>query len=649
MTDSIRLRPVPRFVWAAVVTLGLLPLSAGCALAAADPAGVCASKKLKDSGKAALRKTTCHAKAVKRNEAVDPGCLIKADDKFGDAFVRAESKGGCSVEGDFPAAAAYVDQTVDDLVFALPGGADADSRTCSSSKRRAAAKDAKSELGCSAKAAKKSELPDPACLSKAGDKMTAKFLKAESRGGCATVGDDGTIALQIDALGDALGALLDPKCGDGVASPGEQCDGLDDAACPGACLTSCVCPGNCGNGVAEQDEECDDGGNVNGDGCAEDCTLEDTSALCAGVASTIGTSMTKELVGNFSSPVHLTSPPLDPFRLFVVEQPGRIQVVKDGVVLPTPFLDIASIVDFGGERGLLSMAFHPDYESNGRFFVNYTDNDGDTVIARYEVGVDPDVADVSSGVTVLVVAQPFGNHNGGQVAFGPDGYLYVGMGDGGGGGDPVEAGQDDAQMLGKMLRLDVDAESPPYHVVPPTNPAPGLGTPLGLVWSKGWRNPWRFSFDRANGDMYVADVGQNAIEEVSYEPALSPGGLNYGWDIFEGSECFEPDPDPDCPNPPLGFEFPVYEFPHPSGCSITGGHVYRGCAMPSLHGFYFFSDFCTSFVHTFEVSGGVMSNFVDRSSELGAGLSSISSFGEDARGELYIMSLGGNVWRIVPD
>jgi cysteine-rich repeat protein len=409
--------------------------------------------------------------------------------------------------------------------------------------------------------------------------------------------------------------------------------------------------GDCGNGVAEQGEECDDGGNVGGDGCAGDCTLEDTSALCAGVASTNGVSVTKELVGNFTSPVHLTSPPLDPFRQFVVEQPGRIKVVKDGVVLTTPFLDIASSVSFGGERGLLSMAFHPDYESNGLFFVNYTDNDGDTVVARYQVGADPDVADVSSGVTLLVVDQPRRNHNGGQIAFGPDGYLYVGMGDGGGGGDPVEAGQDDAQLLGKILRLDVDvaAESPPYHAVPATNPAPRPGAPPGLVWSKGWRNPWRFSFDRANGDMYVADVGQNAIEEVSYEPAMSPGGLNYGWDIFEGSECFEPDPDPDCPNPPDGFEFPVYEFPHPSGCSITGGHVYRGCAMPSLHGVYFFSDFCTSFVHTFEVSDGVMTNFVDRSSELGEGLSSVSSFGEDARGELYVLSLGGDVWRIVPD
>jgi glucose/arabinose dehydrogenase len=213
----------------------------------------------------------------------------------------------------------------------------------------------------------------------------------------------------------------------------------------------------------------------------------------------------------------------------------------------------------------------------------------------------------------------------------------------------MESGQDDGQVLGKILRLDVDVESPPYHAVPPTNPAPGLGTPLGLVWSKGWRNPWRFSFDRANGDMYVADVGQNEIEEVSYEPALSPGGLNYGWDIFEGAECFEPDPAPDCPNSPPGFEFPVYEFAHPAGCSITGGHVYRGCAMPLLHGIYFFSDYCTSFVHTFEISGGIMTNFIDRSSELGAGLSSVSSFGEDARGELYILNLGGSVWRVVPD
>jgi cysteine-rich repeat protein len=649
VTGCAAMRKTSRIVCAAVLLLALFPYVSGPVQGATDPADVCASKKLKDSGKAALRKTTCHAKAVKRDEAVDPGCLLKADDKFSHAFVRAESKGGCSVDGDFPTAAAYVDQTVDDLVVALPGGVNADARVCSSSKRRAAAKNAKSELGCSAKAARKLELPDAACLAKSGDEMTSKFVKAESRGGCATIGDDASIALQVDALGGVLGALLAPKCGDGVASAGEQCDGLDDDACPGVCLSSCVCPGDCGNGIAEQGEECDDGGNVSGDGCAEDCTLEDTSAVCAGVSSTIATSLTKELVGNFSSPVHLTSPPLDPSRLFVVEQPGRIQVVKDGAVLPTPFLDIASLVDFGGERGLFSMAFHPDYESNGRFFVNYSDNSGDTVIARYEVGANPDVANVSSGVTLLLVNQPYGNHNGGQIAFGPDGYLYVGMGDGGGGGDPMESGQDDGQVLGKILRLDVDVESPPYHAVPPTNPAPGLGTPLGLVWSKGWRNPWRFSFDRANGDMYVADVGQNEIEEVSYEPALSPGGLNYGWDIFEGAECFEPDPAPDCPNSPPGFEFPVYEFAHPAGCSITGGHVYRGCAMPLLHGIYFFSDYCTSFVHTFEISGGIMTNFIDRSSELGAGLSSVSSFGEDARGELYILNLGGSVWRVVPD
>jgi hypothetical protein len=200
-----------------------------------------------------------------------------------------------------------------------------------------------------------------------------------------------------------------------------------------------------------------------------------------------------------------------------------------------------------------------------------------------------------------------------------------------------------------MLRIDVDVEVAPFHAVPPDNPNAGDGLPLGLIWSKGLRNPWRFSFDRGTGDIYIGDVGQNQVEEIDFEPASSTGGVNWGWDIFEGSSCFEPDPDPTCPLPPTGFTFPVHEYTHADGCSVTGGYVYRGCAMPDLAGRYFYSDYCTPFVDTFVMSGGVATSFVDKTGQLGAGLGNVSSFGQDARGELYIVAHGGSVWRIVPN
>ena len=639
-----------RVVGAALAVAGALAAAAHLvaipAAGAADPAAVCASRKLKASGKATAGAMVCHAKAAKNQAAVDPACLDRFDEKLERGFIKAESPGHCTSADDLGAARNLVDQGVTDLTGMLPAGSGQAAGRCAFSKRKAAGKDAKSNLSCRAKAVKREEAVDENCLTKASAKLTKKFIKAEARGGCETLGDDSAVDAEADSIAGGLELLLAPACGDGVAGGEEVCDGDDDAACPGQCLPDCRCGGLCGNGLAELGEECDDGGTVPGDGCAADCTLENATALCAGVPTSSGTSLAKELVGTFSSPVHVAAPPLDPRRIFVVEQPGRIRIVRDGVVLPAPFLDISALVSFGGERGLLSMAFHPDYEANGRVFVNYTDSAGDTVVARYEVSANPDVADATSGVEVLEIDQPFSNHNGGQIAFGADGYLYVGMGDGGGGGDPLDAAEDDAQILGKMLRMDIDVDVPPYHAVPPSNPAPGLGTPFGLVWAKGLRNPWRFSFDRANGDMYIADVGQFTIEEISYEPGTSAGGLDFGWDIFEGSNCFEPDPGPACP-PAAGFTFPVHEYTHASGCSITGGHVYRGCALPDLAGTYFFSDFCTPFVRTFEISGGVATNLVDRTPELGAGLSSISSYGEDARGELYIASLNGNVWRIV--
>ncbi len=413
----------------------------------------------------------------------------------------------------------------------------------------------------------------------------------------------------------------------------------------------------CGNGVAEAPEECDDGGTGDGDGCSSTCTLEDTSALCAGVPTADGTALDSVRVASgLTRPLHVTAPRLDPSRIFISEQDGFIRILKNGVLLPTPFLDIEDEVSCCGERGLLSMAFDPDYESNGTFYVNVTNNAGDTEIRRYTVSGNPDVAN-PTGTPILTIEQDFSNHNGGQIAFGPDGYLYIGMGDGGSGGDPNERAQDDGQLLGKMLRIDVDA---PMYSIPPTNPFVGAGDPLDEIWAKGVRNPYRFSFDRGTGDLYIADVGQNTWEEVDVQPASSTGGENYGWDVFEAHACFEPTPpDTMCPAPPTGFTFPVLEYNHGQGCSITGGFVYRGCAMPDLQGTYFYSDICSAFIRTFTgVSGGVAQNQQNRTADVapGGGLSigGVSSFGEDARGELYVVDYGdgsvgqGEVYRIVP-
>ncbi len=428
-----------------------------------------------------------------------------------------------------------------------------------------------------------------------------------------------------------------------------------NAAAPASCGPPA--PTDCGNGVAEDDEECDDGGTADGDGCSSTCTLEDTSAVCEGVASTPGTGLDGiRVASGLTRPLHITAPRLDPSRLFISEQDGFIRILKNGVLLPTPFLDIEDEVSCCGERGLLGLAFDPDYETNGTFYVNVTNNAGDTEIRRYTVSGDPDVAN-PTGLAILTIEQDFSNHNGGQLVFGPDGYLYVGMGDGGSGGDPNERAQDDGQLLGKMLRIDVDA---PMYAIPPTNPYVGAGDPLDEIWAKGLRNPFRFSFDRGTGDLYIADVGQNTWEEVNVTPASSTGGENYGWDVFEGNACFEPTPPAmSCPSPPTGFTFPVLTYNHGQGCSVTGGFVYRGCAMPDLHGTYFYSDICSAFIRTFNgVVGGVAQNQQNRTADVapGGGLSigGVSSFGEDARGELYVVDYGGGsmgqgeVYKIVP-
>lgn len=425
-----------------------------------------------------------------------------------------------------------------------------------------------------------------------------------------------------------------------------------DAAAPASCAARTV---RCGNRVVDGSEDCDDGNASSADGCTSACDLVSPAAACEGVPGAFGDAIGVELVTDqLDTPTFATAPPLDPHRVFVTEQAGVIRVIEDGVLRTDPFLSITGDVLCCGERGLLSVAFHPDYATNRRFFVYYTDNDGNLVIARYEATADPNVADPASGRVLLRVPHPtFGNHNGGQLTFGPDGYLYAGTGDGGDGGDPGEHAQDPTSLLGKLLRIDVDVDERPWRKPPPDNPNAGAGAKLGLVWATGLRNPWRFGFDRLTGDLYTADVGQGSIEEIDFQPASSTGGENYGWDVFEGSSCFEPTPPAvTCPDR-APFTFPVLEYDHGQGCAVTGGYVYRGCALPELHGTYFYSDFCSSFVRTFRgVSGGVAQNEHDRSADLepaGARtLNNVVSFGEDARGEVYVVDQDGELYRIVP-
>jgi glucose/arabinose dehydrogenase len=344
----------------------------------------------------------------------------------------------------------------------------------------------------------------------------------------------------------------------------------------------------------------------------------------------------QSVVSGLASPVHLAAPAGDA-RLFVVEQPGRIRIVENGALLPTPFLDITDRVGAGGERGLLSVAFHPQYASNGFFFVNYTDRAGDTRVERYSVSADRNRADPASARLVIGIDQPFSNHNGGLVAFGPDGKLYVGMGDGGGSADPQETGQDPMQLLGKLLRLDVDGAAP--YAIPADNPYAGRTDRRPEIWALGLRNPWRFSWDRTAGLLYVADVGQNRLEEIDVVPA-GQAGVNYGWDLMEGSDCFEPREGCDR----TGLTVPALEYSHEEGCSVTGGFVYRGQDIAALRGHYFYADYCQGWIRSFRYAGG---QAADARSWQVESVGNITSFGEDSRGELYVMSSGGGVYKIV--
>ena len=382
-------------------------------------------------------------------------------------------------------------------------------------------------------------------------------------------------------------------------------------------------------------------------------------ALSAARPAPAGAATTVRVAAGLSRPLYATAPAGDP-RLFIVEQRGTVRVLARGQLLAALFLDIDSLViDTAGsdERGLLGLTFHPAYPDSPYCYVNYVRAVGsanETVIARYRTAAgDPDRADHTSARILLVIPQPYTNHKGGNLAFGPDGYLYVGMGDGGSGGDPQDRAQNGLELLGKMLRLDVDRAAPGLaYAIPPDNPFVGDPALRAEIWSSGLRNPYRWSFDRDSGDLWIADVGQNLWEEIDYQPAASRGGENWGWRLMEGLHCYNPPSA--CGSDTL--DLPIHEYDHGGGrCSITGGFVYRGDSIPALQGAYFFADFCSNQIWTLRRAGGVATEVVDRTAELAPGgglaLGAVAGFGEDGFGELYVVDRGsgtnGEVYKIV--
>lgn len=356
------------------------------------------------------------------------------------------------------------------------------------------------------------------------------------------------------------------------------------------------------------------------------------------------------IAGSLENPVHITHAGDGSQRLFIVEQPGRIKIIHNGSVQGT-FLDITGRVgSLGNEEGLLSLAFPPGYgPSLPYFYVYYTQHNGDNVVSRFTTSANPDLADPGTEVKILVLPHPdYSNHNGGQIAFGPDDYLYIATGDGGGGGDPQDNAQNPASLLGKLLRIDVGSQAPlpavgDYQVyfplifkssqqeqssysIPPDNPFIGAPGYREEIWALGLRNPWRFSFDRVNGDLYIADVGQNNFEEVNFQPTSSSGGENYGWNIMEGTSCYQSS---NCDQ--TGLVLPIFTYPTSTGCSITGGFIYRGSDHPAMQGVYFAGDYCTGIILGLQKTGSSWENtqLLDTSFR-------ISSFGEDEAGELYL-------------
>jgi glucose/arabinose dehydrogenase len=345
-----------------------------------------------------------------------------------------------------------------------------------------------------------------------------------------------------------------------------------------------------------------------------------------------------QIVTGLDAPVYVTSARDGTRRLFVVEQTGRIRIIQDGSVMPTPFLDVSSEISHGSEQGLLGLAFHPKFKTNGLFFVNFTRANGDTVVNRYHVsGTNPNVAVRSSAYRIITVGQPYDNHNGGTLQFGPDGYLYIGMGDGGSGGDPGNRAQNLSTLLGKMLRIDINGSTAKHHYrIPSSNPYVGRAG-LNEIWSRGLRNPWKYSFDRVTGTLWIGDVGQGRYEEIDRSGGTSPGrGLNYGWRVMEGRHCFNPSSG--CNK--SGKVLPVVEYGHGEGCSVTGGYAYRGSAVPALYGKYVFADYCSGRIWTIPRKPGATAT---KSLLMDTSLN-ISSFGEGSTNELYVVDRGGAIY-----
>ncbi len=347
-----------------------------------------------------------------------------------------------------------------------------------------------------------------------------------------------------------------------------------------------------------------------------------------------------ELIADgFTRPLYVTGAGDGSGRLFVVEQPGTIWIVRNGQRLEEPFLDIvAQVGSQANEQGLLSIAFSPDYARDGQFFINYTDREGDTVVARYQVADDPDQADVNSARTILMIEQPAANHNGGLLKFGPDGYLYIGTGDGGRAGDPWNNAQNRGVLLGKLLRIDVmNVADDQLYAIPADNPLIDEPDMRPEIWAWGLRNPWRFAFDRVTDDLYIADVGQNQYEEVHIQPAGSAGGANYGWNIMEGATCYNAS---ECDQ--TGLEQPVIVYSHALGCSITGGYVYRGQQFPQLNGVYIYGDYCSGRIWGLRQTDQQWEN-----AELLQTNLMLTSFGEDDAGEVYLTDQKGGVYQLV--
>jgi glucose/arabinose dehydrogenase len=350
------------------------------------------------------------------------------------------------------------------------------------------------------------------------------------------------------------------------------------------------------------------------------------------------------IASGLNKPLAVVSPKDGSGRLFIVQQGGKILVYDGTEVLATPFLDISSLVSCCGERGLLGLAFHPDFEDNGFFYVDYTDINGDTVVARYSVSAQANVANVGSALTILTALQPFSNHNGGHLEFGPDGFLYISMGDGGGGSDPNNNAQNLGTVLGKILRVDVDSDDFPNnpdrnYAIPLDNPFVGQGGARGEIWVYGLRNPWSFSFDRLTNDLFIGDVGENTIEEIDFQSSFSSGGENYGWRCYEGNNAHRLQGCGSIGN----YDFPILNYSHSLGCSVTGGYRYRGVQVEDLVGYYLYADFCSGRIW------GATPNLGSAwtTTQLLDTTLFISGFGEDESGELYVADLAGSIYRIV--